>query len=210
MTLEHRFWFGNTPKQDIWAQKVFNKVESLSQLESNLEKVAFPKNADDLFGHDPYGMILGDGWEGFSEILLKVFGYHPDIGIVESRVLPPGTKGVDFAGQGVDLKPATVQSKYKGRANAWQIELAEGDDMKLERCLTQSQNAWGVNIESKTNVLVITNAVGIHYWTADELLFNKVRCLGREQIQYLVDNNPAFWACARAMIVATNPQIKFG
>jgi hypothetical protein len=59
-------------------------------------------------------------------------------------------------------------------------------------------------------MLVITNAVGIHYWTAEELLFNKVRCLGREQIQYLVNDNPAFWAQARALILATNPQINFG
>jgi hypothetical protein len=155
-------------------------------------------------------MVLGDGWEGFNEIFLKVFGNHPDIGIIDAQVLPPGTIGVDFAGRGIDLKPATVQSKYKGRTKAWETELKESETMKLERCLTQSQNAWGVDVESKTNVLVITNAVGIHYWTADELLFNKVRCLGREQIQYLVDNNPAFWAQARAMIAATNPQIKFG
>ena len=82
--------------------------------------------------------------------------------------------------------------------------------MKLERMLAQSQNTYGVDVSSTTNMLVITNAVGINYWTADELLFGKVRCLGREQIQYLVNNNPAFWARARAMIVATNPNINFG
>lgn len=209
MKLHHRFWFGNTPKQGLWAEKVFNKVESLSQLETNLEKIAFPKNPDDLFGHDPYSMILGDGWEGFNEILLSVYGLHPDVGIINIKVLPPGTIGCDFAGLGVDLKSATVQSKYKGKAKAWEIELAEGPEMKLERFLAQSQNAFGVEIDSTTNMLVMTNAVGINYWTAGDLLFDKVRCLGREQIQYLVDNNPAFWAQARAMIVATNPQIEF-
>jgi hypothetical protein len=210
MNLQHRFWFGNTPKQGLWAEKVFNKVESLEQLETKLENIAFPKNPDDLFGHDPYSMILGDGWEGFSEILLKVYGLHPDIGFVEAEVLPPGAIGCDFKGKGIDLKPATAQSKYKGRSKAWGIELAEGPEMKLERMLAQSQNTYGVDVGSTTNMLVITNAVGINYWTADELLFGKVRCLGREQIQYLVNNNPAFWARARAMIVATNPHINFG
>jgi len=210
MKLTHRFWFGNTPKQGLWAEKVFNKVESLEQLEINLEKIAFPKNPDDLFGHDPYSMILGDGWEGFNEILLKVYGSHPDIGVVDAEVLPPGAIGCDFKGKGIDLNPGTVQSKYKGKSKAWQIELAEGPDMKLERFLAQSQNAYGVNVNSKTNMLVITNAVGINYWTADELLFGKVRCLGREHIKYLVNNNPAFWARARDIIVATNPHINFG
>ena len=210
MILTHRFWFGNTPKQGLWAEKVFNNVESLEQLETNLEKVAFPKNPDDLFGHDPYSMILGDGWEGFNEILLKIYGTHPDIGFVEAEVLPPGAIGCDFKGKGIDLNPGTAQSKYKGKSKAWQIELAEGPDMKLERFLTQSQNAYGVDVASKTNMLVITNAVGINFWTADNLLFGKVRCLGRKQIQYLVNNNPAFWAQARAMIMATNPHINFG
>lgn len=210
MTLQHRFWFGNTPKQGLWAEKLFNKrVKSLGQLESALESMAFPKNFDDLFGHDPYGEILGDGWEGFCEILFRIYGLHPDVGFTDVKVLPPGTVGVDFSGLGIDLKPATGQSKYKGRSKAWQIELAEGPDMKLERCLAQSQNAWGVNVDSKTNILVVTNAVGINYWTSDNLLFNKVRCLGREKIQYLVDENPAFWDYARNMIVATNPHIKF-
>lgn len=208
--LQHRFWFGNTPAQGIWAGKVFQNVESLEQLETNLEKLAFPKNPDDLFGHDPFGEILGDGWEGFNEILLNIYGHHPDVGITNVNVLPPGTKGCDFAGLGVDLKPATAQSKYRGKAKAWDIELAEGPDMKLERFLAQSQNMFGVNVGSKTNMLVITNAVGINYWTADELLFGKVRCLGRDQIKYLVNDNLAFWTMARTMIVTTNPHITFG
>ena len=207
--LNHRFWFGNTPKQGIWAETIFKDVDSLSKLETKLETVAFPKNSDDLFGHDPYSMILGDGWEGFNEILLKVYGAHPDIGIIDIEVLPPGTIGCDFKGNGIDLSPSTVQSKYKGRSKAWSMELAEGPDMKLERFLTQSQNAFGVPVDNSKNMLVITNAVGINYWTAEELLFKKVRCLGRAHIEYLVNDNPAFWAKAKEMIVATNPYINF-
>jgi hypothetical protein len=209
MTLTHRFWFGNTPKQGIWSEKVFKNVDSLSKLENNLEKLAFPKNPNDLFGHDPYSMILGDGWEAFSEILLHVYGTHPEIGIVDLEVLPPGAIGCDFKGKGIDLNPATAQSKYKGRSKAWKVELAEGPDMKLERYLTQSQNVYGVPVDSYKNMLVITNAVGINYWTLDELLFKKVRCLGREHIEYLVNNNAAFWSRARDMIAATNPHINF-
>jgi hypothetical protein len=80
--------------------------------------------------------------------------------------------------------------------------------MKLERFLSQSQNRYGVDVNSKTNMLVITNAVGINYWTADELLFGKVRCLGREHIKHL-SRSPAFWSKARELIVATNPHVNF-
>lgn len=210
MSLQHQFWFSNTPSQGIWAKQVFQGIESLEQLEDNLEKLAFPKNPDDLFGHDPFGEILGDGWEAFNEILFKVYGLFPGVGFTDAQVLPPGTIGCDFTGVGIDTKPATVQSKYKGKSKAWQIELAEGLDMKLERFVAQSQNTFGVPIDSKTNMLVVTNAKGIHYWTNDNLLFGKVRCIGRDQITYLVNNNPMFWKTAREMITTTNPVIQFG
>lgn len=209
MSLQHQFWFGNTPAQGIWAEKLFQGVESLGQFETSLEKLAFPKNPDDLFGHDPYRMILGDGWEGFCEILFKAFGLYPGVGFTNAQVLPPGTIGCDFAGLGIDGNLGTAQSKYKGKSKAWRIELAEGPDMKLERFAFQSQNAWGVPVDSKTNMIVVTNTIGINYWTSDNLLLGKVSCIGREKIKTLVDKNPMFWKTAREMITATNPAIQF-
>lgn len=209
MKLQHRFWIGNTPSQGFWAQHAFKNVEALSHLEKNLEELAFSSGPAALNGHDPYEKILGDGWEAFNEIFLKTFGFHRDLGIVDLTVCPPGNIGVDFTGRGLNNNPATVQSKYKGRSKAWKLELAEGPEMKLERFLSQSQNKFGVKVEDDRNMIVITNAKDINYWTSDKLLFNKVRCIGRSKIEYLVNDNPAFWNHARSVITAHNNKIVF-
>jgi hypothetical protein len=209
MKLYHRFWIGNTPVQGFWAHHVFKDVDSLTSLERKLELLAFPANPADLNGHDPYEKILGDGWEAFNEVFIRTFGLHRDIGITDLRVCPPGTIGVDFTGKGLNLNPATVQSKYKGKSKAWQLELSEGPNMKLERFVTQSQNVFDVPVQDERNMLVITNAKDINYWTSDKLLFNKVRCIGRAKIEYLVNDNPAFWQQLRSSITFTNPNIVF-
>ena len=209
MKLYHRFWIGNTPAQGFWAYHAFKDVDSLASFERKLELLAFPANPADLNGHKPYEKILGDGWEAFNEVFIRTFGLHRDVGIAELRVCPPGTIGVDFTGKGLNLNPATVQSKYKGKSKAWQLELSEGPDMKLERFVTQSQNVFDVPVADERNMVVITNAKDINYWTSDKLLFNKVRCIGRAKIEYLVDNNPAFWEQLRSSITFTNPNITF-
>lgn len=209
MKLYHRFWVGNTPAQGFWAYDVFKDVDSLASLERKLELIAFPKNPADLNGHDPYEKILGDGWEAFCEFFVRTFGMHRDIGIVDLRVCPPGTRGVDFSGTGLNANPATIQSKYKGKSKAWQLELSEGPDMKLERFVTQSQNIFGVKVEDDRNMIVMTNAKDINYWTSDKLLFNKVRCIGRAKIEFLVNDNPAFWNSLRDSISYTNQHIVF-
>ena len=203
MKLYHRFWVGNTPAQGFWAYDVFKDVDSLASLERKLELIAFPKNPADLNGHDPYEKILGDGWEAFCEFFVRTFGMHRDIGIVDLRVCPPGTRGVDFSGTGLNANPATIQSKYKGKSKAWQLELSEGPDMKLERFVTQSQNIFGVKVEDDRNMIVM------NYWTSDKLLFNKVRCIGRAKIEFLVNDNPAFWNSLRDSISYTNQHIVF-
>jgi hypothetical protein len=209
MKLYHRFWIGNTTAQGFWAHYVFKDVDSLASLERKLELLAFPANPADLNGHDPYEKILGDGWEAFNEFFIRSLGMHRDIGIVDLRVCPPGTIGVDFTGKGLNLNPATVQSKYKGKSKAWDLELVEGQKMKLERFQNQSLNKFGVEVSDTHNMIVMTNAKDINYWTSDKLLFGKVRCIGRAKIEFLVNDNPAFWQSCRDSITYTNPNIVF-
>lgn len=210
MKLQHRFWTGNTPSQGFWAQEVFKGVYSLEKLENNLQKVAFPKNPDDLNGHDPLSMVLGDGWEGFFEIVGKVFGIHPDLRIVDVVSSPPGQQGYDFVAVHTKTgEVVTIQCKYIGKSEAWAEELRESETMKLERFLKASQNEAGVPVEATDNMIVFTNAAGIDYFTSEVLLYEKVRCVGRPQIKYLVKDNPAFWDRARQMITDANPYIGF-
>jgi hypothetical protein len=210
MKLKHRFFTGNTPAQGFWVQQVFKDVYSLQKLENNLQKVAFPKNPADLNGHDPFSMVLGDGWEAFGEILFREFGRHPDIRVSNLEVCPPGQIGFDFTYKHTrDYSNGTIQSKYIGKAEAWAEELRESETMKLERFQNASYNVGGVSVEATDNMIVFTNAKGIDYFTSEVLLYDKVRCIGRPQITYLVDKNPAFWDTARKMIIDTNPYIGF-
>jgi hypothetical protein len=208
--LTHQFFTANTPAQGFWAEHVFKAVYSLEQLENNLEKVAFPKNADDLNGHDPLSAVLGDGFEAFGEILFQQFGMHPDLSVDKLVVCPPGQQGYDFTfTHGKNQMPGTIQSKYKAKSKAWAEELREGEKMKLERYLKASQNEAMVPVNATDNMIVFTNATGIDYFTADTLLYGKVRCVGRKHIKFLTKDRPAFWDKARQIIMQANPYIKF-
>ncbi len=210
MKLQHRFWTANTSAQGFWAQEVFKDVYSLRKLETNLQKVAFPKNPDDLNGHNPLERVLGDGWEGFFEIVGKVFGIHPDLRIVDVVPAPPGQQGFDFVAVHTKTgKVVTIQCKYIGKSEAWAEELRESESMRLERFLKASQNEAMVPVEATDNMIVFTNAKGIDYFTSEVLLYEKVRCIGRPHIEHLVKENPAFWDTARKMITDTNPYIVF-
>jgi hypothetical protein len=209
MILQHQFWVSNTPAQGFWAEQMFKNVCSLRQLENNLQRLAFPKNSDDLNGHDPFS-LMGDGFEGFGEIFFNIFGLHPDIKVTNLQVCPPGQIGFDFKySHTKDYSNGTIQSKYIGKGNAWESELRESETMKLERFQNASLNVGGVSVDTTENLIVFTNATGIDYFTEDVLLYGKVRCIGRKHIEYLTKDNTAFWDTARTMIVQTNPYIKF-
>jgi len=207
--LTHSFWFESTPAQGLWAYSLFKDVRSLSKLEVNIENLAFPENETDLNGKDPFADVLGDGWEAFTEIFMEVFGLNPHINFTNLAVCQKGQRGVDFTGTDVKGRNSTIQSKYKGRAKAWNIELAQGPAMQLERMLIASQNEFNVDVKHQKNIIVFTNAKGVHEWTLDNTLYNKVVSIGRPQIRSLVDHNPAFWDLSRKCIEATVPGLTF-
>jgi hypothetical protein len=208
--LTHQFFVANTPVQGFWAEEVFKNVYSLEKLENNLEKVAFPKNLDDLNGHDPLGAVLGDGFEAFGEILFRIFGLHPDLSVDKLVVCPLGQIGYDFTfTHARNQLPGTIQSKYKAKSNAWKTKLRESESMKLERFQNASLNLANVPVDATENLIVFTNAKGIDYFTANTLLYGKVRCVCRHHIKFLTKDNPAFWDTAREIIMQTNPYIKF-
>jgi hypothetical protein len=60
---------------------------------------------------------------------------------------------------------------------------------------------YKVNSESKTNMLIITTAKGLHYFTESEMFLKQVKCLGYEQLQDFVDNNILFWNAFRNLVI---------
>ena len=202
------FIYRNTPELGLFVNHVFNEnVNTLSQFETQLEKLAFPKISADLRGFDPYHDILGQGWETLSHCIRTINGMDPKVKSPEPKLCSPGTIGVDAYDSWED-KPRTYQDKYKGKGKAWKIELSEGEDMKLERFLLQSQNKWNVDINDTESMIVFTNAQGLHYWTQNELLFDKVKCVGRKEIKKFIDNKE-WWKKARTLIRDHNPHVNF-
>ena len=127
---------------------------------------------------------------------------------MDFKVCPPGNPGYDFIGTNLDGHCATQQSKFVAPSTAWTIELAEGEKMHLERFRLQSIDRAKVDPVANDCMTVFTNAKDIHWLTRDRLLSKKVRCIGREQIEYFT-KKPRFWQFARDCIQMTNPSIKF-
>ena len=134
----------------------------------------------------------GDAFEVFAEALLKTHPYDRRIGISKYTVADPNEDyGIDGYGIGTNLRPATVQVKYRG--NSEQELTANSDHLTNFLGASQNHATHRVSIDDKENMLIITSAKGVHRITAENMLHNKVRWIGRELLKELVDNNLPFW-----------------
>jgi hypothetical protein len=163
----------------------------LSTYCTRLEKqsVLYP----DRYNTDNY---KGDGFELFVEALIKLSPIDNRIGISEYRVGDENNdKGIDGYGIGIDGKLATVQVKY--RSNNMQVLTINKDHLSN---FVMSSLFEGVNKDTKTNMLIVTTADGLHHFTDNEMFLNKVRCIGYKQLRELVDNNLIFWNSFRTLL----------
>jgi hypothetical protein len=139
---------------------------------------------------------LGDGFEFFGEALIKLSPVDNRIGIGSFSPILEGDTGVDGVGIGIDGNPATVQFKY--RSDNTQVLTANEDH--LSNFVMSSLIRYGVNPKTNTNMLIITTAEGLHYFTNNEMFQKQVRCIGYNQLRELVDNNILFWNSFRELI----------
>ena len=171
--------------------ELLNETNKLSTFCSKLENQStlFPNRYNPL-------LYIGDGFELFVEALIKLSPIDNRIGISHyeniSSLYAIDT-GVDGVGVGIDNKPATVQAKY--RSNSAQLLSANIDH--LSNFVYASIAKYGVDPASKTNMLIITTAEGLHYFTDNEMFENKIRCIGNKHLKELVDNNFLFWNTLR-------------
>ena len=186
MKLVHPFLFRC---HDI--DKLLGDTNKLSTFCTKLEKqsVLFPNR------YEPES-YKGDGFELFVEALLKLSPIDNRICIGNYEPVLEGDVGVDGIGIGLDGNLATVQIKY--RANNTQLLTANEDH--LSDFLSASILKYGVVNDSINNMLVITTAKGLHHFTKSEMLYDKVRCLGHEDLRSLVDDNMLFWDAFRNLI----------
>ena len=146
--------------------------------------------------YDP-NKYKGDGFELFVEALIKLSSVDNRIGICEYKVGDENSDtGVDGYGIGINGRVATVQVKY--RSNNQQQLTANTDH--LSNFVMTSLMKYKVDIETKTNMLIVTTAEGLHHYTDNEMFSKQVRCLGYKQLRELVDNNLNFWNQFRQLL----------
>jgi len=162
-----------------------NKISTFcSKLEN--QSILFPNR------YEPE-QYKGDGLEFLVEALIKLSPIDNRIGIGNYIPVLKDDTGVDGYGIGIDNKPATVQVKYRSNN---QVELSANED-HLSNFPNASFMKYNVEVQSNNNMLIITTAKGLHYFTKNEMFLNKVRCIGYEQLRDLLDNNLLFWNTLR-------------
>lgn len=176
-------------------EKILKDVDTLSGYERRIKKMCGKET--EYLTEDERGnkvrTFLGDAWEVFVEMLLKSHPYDRRVGVSHYKPCHPifGNEdhGVDGIGVGTNGRAATVQAKFRGNPQ----DKLTSNGAHLTNFLASSQNECSVSIDDTQNMLVLTNCQGLHYYTEEKMLFNKVKCLGRDPIQQFVDNNIPFW-----------------
>ena len=161
--------------------------------------------ADVERGKQQRNKYLGDAFELFTEMFLLTQSIGLT-GVAEYRPLNflAGDKdiGVDGVGIGTNNKPATVQVKFRSEERSELFAKEDG----LSGFVAASQNVYGVDINDKTNMWVVTNCSGINQKSKEVMLFGKVGCLGRPQITKLIDNVIPWWDSFRSATLPVLPK----
>lgn len=166
-------------------------VSKFSTFDSRMKKQAKKYAKGD---NDKEQEYKGWAFELFVEMLVKSSALDKRVGISNYQLVEEDEDtGVDGFGVGINGKAATVQAKYR-QANY--VLTANNDH--LSNFVTASQNRYGVDVSDESNMLIVTSGKELHYFTKEQMLCGKVRCLNREQIRVMVDKNVAFWNAFRA------------
>jgi hypothetical protein len=139
----------------------------------------------------------GDGFELFTEALIKLGSTDNRIGIYDYQNSIADAPGVDGFGIGSNGKPATVQCKFVSKTDTYLT--ATGN---LSNFVTQSILKFDVDKNDEFNMLIVTTATGLHHYSDQVMFDKKVKCLGYNELRQLVDNNLAFWNQFRKLLSA--------
>ncbi len=160
----------------------------------NVISEAVIKDFWELYPDDPgcpgsgLNRLKGDIFEIFIECFLKLMGNTPSVGVFGYK---PEKKqedlGVDGYGYGIDNKKLTVQIKFRSDAKQ------HLDQSDIKQFPFQSYILYGVDIQTNTNMLLITSCSGLYPVTKTRTFSSKIRELNLEQLKNLVDDNAAFW-----------------
>ena len=197
--IEHEAFVSLYQKDQSIFDKLFKDVKSVTKLTSNIKSLS--KSFVSL-GYKDAEKVKGDLFEIFAECFFKIlpmgstksggygiYGYKPEVSSNDN--------GVDGFGVGMDEKPMTIQVKFRSNPNE---ELLQDD---LQQFALQSIVNYGVDKDTTTNMVVFTNAKGLHWYTESKVFSGRVSALGKDDISRLVDNNTIFWKLLIDLVLFT-------
>ena len=143
---------------------------------------------------------LGDGFEFFIELLLKLSPTDNRLGVYDYEPVQENDNGVDGVGVNISLEKSVVQIKYRSDTRT----LLTGNRDHLSNLFTDGMLAHNVvsDNDNKKNFrhYVFTTAKSLHFYTDQEMYKGKVKCIGYQDLRNLLDNNLKFWQEANRVI----------
>ena len=194
-TIQHASFVNLYNKNKKVFELIFKDTKTLSQLTKKIIKLSkdFGK-----FSYKDSDKLKGDVFEIFSECFFKILSADNRIGVYKYQPAPAvDDYGVDGTGTGMDEKPLTVQVKFRSDPTT---ELTQED---IKQFALQSIVNYGVDKDTKTNMIVFTNSKGLHWVTDSKVFSGRLRAIGTDVISQLIDNNLVFWKEVNDMIDET-------
>jgi hypothetical protein len=174
---------------------LFDKVNKFNKFCSNLEAQSL---IDPLrYAPEKY---LGDGFEFFVELFLKLHPCDNRIGIYNYVPIQTNDNGVDGKGVNILNEPSVAQVKY--RTDKMEVLTATKDHLAnlfSDGMLTYNVVSDNVNPKNYRH-FVFTSASGLHFYTDNEMFKNKVKCFGYNDFRNFLDGNTVFWNLLREVI----------
>ena len=194
-TIQHESFVNIYNKNKKVFDILFKDTKTLSQLSTKIIKES---KSFDKYAYKDADKFKGDTFEIFAECFFKLLSSDNRIGVYNYQPAPPiDDYGVDGTGIGMDSKPLTVQVKFRSDATT---ELKQDD---IKQFALQSIVNFGVDKDTTTNMIVFTNARGLHWITEQRVFSGRVKALGYTEISSLVDNNIPFWNNLSDLIKST-------
>lgn len=174
---------------------LFRGTKSIRQLSNRIIKIS---KTFEKFAYKDSDKLKGDIFEIFAECFFKILAADNRIGVYDYKPSPPNTDyGVDGSATGMDNKPLTVQVKFRSDTT---IELTQDD---IKQFALQSIVNYNVDKDTKNNMIVFTNASGLHWVTESRVFSGRVKSIGYSEISQLIDNNIVFWKSVEDLVKET-------
>jgi hypothetical protein len=151
---------------------------------------------------------LGDGFEFFVEMFLKIMSPSPHIGVYDYVPIPPHEdKGADGVGTNINGDKCVVQVKFRGN-NTHLLTANEDHLMNLIGAGALLKVYYDDENPKNFRHFVFTTAKSLHFFTDEHMFEGKVKCFGLDEFRQMVDNNIPFWNKCRELVRELDPQLQ--